>query len=145
MNIIHLLYLHVYFIKNLHVVMFHTSRICLPSITKYAVKTSPNANLFLPFSSFAQNRVFWENIHLYIFSSKINLCKTFCFTEYWHTRSTTLYSLLKKSMKNFNLSVSYSFYIYLFIYNFGANDVIDTGASFYSTERTFIFAKCGLF
>lgn len=119
MNIIHLLYLHVYFIKNLHVVMFHTSRICLPSITKYAVKTSPNANLFLPFSSFAQNRVFWENIHLYIFSSKINLCKTFCFTEYWHTRSTTLrYIVFLKKVWKISTYLSHIDFIYIYSYKF---------------------------
>lgn len=56
-----------------------------------------------------------------------------------------LYSFLKKSMKNFNLFVLYSFYIYLFIYNFGVNDVIDIGVSFYSIECIFIFVKCGLF
>lgn len=39
----------------------------MPSITKYAVKTSRNANLILPFSSFAQISVFRENIHLYIY------------------------------------------------------------------------------
>lgn len=48
-------------------------------------------------------------------------------------------------MKNFNLFVLYSFYIYLFIYNFGVNDVIDIGVSFYSIECIFIFVKCGLF
>lgn len=145
MNIIHLLYLHVYFIKNLHVVMFHTSRICLPSITKYAVKTSPNANLFLPLSSFAQNSVFrYTSIHHIYFHQRLIFTRHFALQNIDILEAPRYIVFLKKYEK-FQLICLIQF-LYIFIHiNFGANDVIDTGASFYSTECTFIFAKCGLF
>lgn len=108
----------------------------MPSITKYAVKTSPNDNLFLPFSSFAQNSVFRENIHHIYFHQRLIYTRHFALQNIYVFKAPIYIVFLKKVWK-ISTYLSHIVFIYIFIHiNFGANDVIDTGVSFYSTECT---------
>lgn len=87
----------------------------MPSITKYAVKTSPNANLFLPFSSFAQNSVFRENIHHIYFHQRLIYTRHFALQNIYVFKAPIYIVFLKKVWK---ISTYLSHIVFLYIYSY---------------------------
>lgn len=89
----------------------------MPSITKYAVKTSPNANLFLPFSSFAQNSVFRENIHHIYFHQRLIYTRHFALQNIYVFKAPIYIVFLKKVWK-ISTYLSHIVFIYIYSYKF---------------------------
>lgn len=89
----------------------------MPSITKYAVKTSPNTNLFLPFSSFAQNSVFRENIHHIYFHQRLIYTRHFALQNIYVFKAPIYIVFLKKVWK-ISTYLSHIVFIYIYSYKF---------------------------
>lgn len=89
----------------------------MPSITKYAVKTSPNANLFLPFSSFAQNSVFRENKHHIYFHQRLIYTRHFALQNIYVFKAPIYIVFLKKVWK-ISTYLSHIDFIYIYSYKF---------------------------